>query len=300
MKESPKGSIAAAVSFLMWGILPIYWKSLGGVPALEILAHRIVWSLVVVGIYLTVRGRWRDVARGLKFPAGLLYIATALLIGGNWLLYVWAVNSGHIVESSLGFFINPLANVLMGAIFLREKLSRTQIFCFVLALAGVIILGLDYGRVPWIALGLASLFGTYGLLRKISPAGSSTGLFYDMAILSPFFIAFILLVGIKGEGHFAAGDLSRTLMLAGAGVVTAVPLLLFAYGARQIKYSTLGFLQYIAPTGQLMIGVLVYKEAFGTTHAVAFGLIWLALAIFTASNIRKYRRNRTAEALMKG
>lgn len=289
MKESPKGSIAAAVSFAMWGILPIYWKFLGGVPAIEILAHRIVWSLVVVAIYLTLRRRWREVARGLKFPSSLLYIATAILIGGNWLLYVWAVNSGHIVESSLGYFINPLVNVLMGAIFLREKLSRTQIFCFILALAGVIILGLDYGRIPWIALGLAGLFGTYGLFRKISPAGSSAGLFYDMAILSPFFIAYIVVGGVAGEAHFAAGDLSKTLLLGGAGVVTAVPLLLFAYGARKIKYSTLGFLQYIAPSGQLLIGVLVYKEAFGTTHAVAFGLIWLALAIFTTSNIRKYR-----------
>lgn len=292
MTDSTKGTLAAVASFLIWAILPIYWKSLKSVPALEILAHRIVWSLVVVVVYILVRGRWGDVRRVFKFPAAFVFIASAVLIGGNWLLYVWAVNTEHIVETSLGFFINPLANVLMGVIFLKEKLRRVQIVSFVLALVGVIVLGISYGRPPWIALGLAMLFGTYGLLRKISPAGSSTGLFYDMSILTPFFLGYIIGMATIGGGHFATGDLPRTLLLLGAGIVTAVPLLLFAYGARRIDYSTLGFVQYIAPTGQLLVGVLLYDEPFGTAHAVAFGLIWLALAIFTVSNLRGSRALR--------
>ncbi len=298
MTDSTKGTLAAVVSFLLWAILPIYWKMLRDIPALEILAHRIVWSLVVVVVFIFVRGRWGDVRRVFRFPAAFVFLASAVLIGGNWLLYVWAVNTEHIVETSLGFFINPLVNVLMGVIFLKEKLKRVQIVSFVLALAGVVVLGLSYGRPPWIALGLAAFFCTYGLLRKISPAGSSTGLFYDMSILTPFFLGYIVGMVTIGGGHFATGDLTTTLLLAGAGLVTAVPLLLFAYGARQIDYSTLGFVQYIAPTGQLLVGVFLYNEPFGATHAVAFGLIWVALAIFTISNLRdgKARRRGTLKA----
>jgi chloramphenicol-sensitive protein RarD len=220
----------------------------------------------------------------------LIFLVTSFLLAGNWLIYIWAVNSNQIVEASLGYFINPLVNVCLGMVFLRERLYRSQIISVVLALAGVLLLTLQYGRLPWIALVLAVTFGTYGLLRKTAEAESMVGLLFDTGFLAPIFLLYLIFLAAHGSGALVSINLKTDILLVGAGVVTAVPLLLFAYGARRIRYSTVGFLQYIAPTGQLLIGVLLYREQFTRAHGIAFGLVWVALLLYSTSTFMTYKR----------
>jgi len=278
-------------AFLMWGIFPIYWKALQHVPSTQILAHRVIWSLVFVAILLCIQGRWRETKIFSPFyPNALIFIITAFILGTNWLTYIWAVNSGHIVESSLGYFINPLVNVFLGMLFLRERLYRWQIFSLILALMGVLFLIFQYGRIPWIALVLAFTFGTYGLLRKTSRAGSMVGLFFDTAILSPIFLIYLIILDAHGSSALFCIDRGTDLLLIGAGLVTAIPLLLFAYGARRIQYTAVGFFQYIAPTGQLLCGVVLYNEPFTATHAISFGFVWMAIVIYSISAFIRYKK----------
>ncbi|UCG67224.1 MAG: EamA family transporter RarD [Deltaproteobacteria bacterium] len=291
MDESTKGTISTITAFFLWGAFPIYWKALQHISSTQILAHRVVWSLVFVLVLLSIQRRWNEVKNVTSFyPNVSIFLVTSFLLGGNWLIYIWAVNSNQIVEASLGYFINPLVNVCLGMVFLRERLYRSQFISVVLAFVGVLFLTLEYGRLPWIALTLALTFGTYGLLRKTAKAGSMVGLLFDTGFLAPIFLLYILFLAAHGSGAFTSINLKTDVLLIGAGVVTAVPLLLFAYGARRIQYSTVGFLQYIAPTGQLLVGVLLYREQFTRAHAIAFGLVWVALFLYSTSTFVAYKR----------
>ena len=292
MDRTTSGTVTIISAFLMWGFLPIYWKILKHVPLTQILAHRVIWSLVFLMILLFIQGRWREVKIFVPFyPNTLIFIITAFILGTNWLTYIWAINSGQIVESSLGYFINPLVNVFLGMVFLRERLYRWQMFSLILALMGVLFLIFQYGRIPWIALVLAFTFGTYGLLRKTSRAESMVGLFFDTATLLPIFVAYLMILTAHGSGVLFCVDRRTDILLLGSGVVTAVPLLLFAHGARRIKYSAVGFFQYIAPTCQLLIGVFLYGEPFTSIHAISFGLVWGAIIIFSCSTFALYKRS---------
>ncbi len=278
-----KGVIYAAGAYILWGLFPLYWKNLDAVPALEILSHRIVWSLVFMLLLLTVRHNWAWLKPALHSKRTLLiFLLTGALLSVNWLTYIWAVNAGFIIETSLGYFINPLVSVLLGVVFLRERLRSGQWLAIAIAAVGVLYLTVSYGALPWISLVLAFSFGSYGLLRKIAPLGSQEGLTLETAWM--FIPAFLYLLFVQGQGTaaFLHSDLKTTLMLGLAGVATAVPLLLFASGARLIPLSIVGLLQYIAPTIQFPIGVFVYHEAFTQTRFIGFSIVWMALIIFTA------------------
>ena len=291
MDESTKGTISIVTAFFLWGIFPVYWKALQHVSSTQILAHRVVWSLVFVLVLLSIQRRWNEAKTAMSLYHNVpIFLVTSFLLGGNWLIYIWAVNSNQIVEASLGYFINPLVNVCLGMVFLRERLYRLQIISVLLAFAGVLFLTLQYGRLPWIALVLAVTFGIYGLLRKTAKAESMVGLLLDTGFLAPIFLVYLIFLAAHGSGALVSINLRTDVLLIGAGVVTAVPLLLFAYGARRIRYSTVGFLQYIAPTGQLLIGVFLYREQFTRAHAIAFGLVWVALLVYSTSTFMTYKR----------
>ena len=291
MDESTRGTISTITTFFLWGIFPIYWKALQHVPSTQILAHRVVWSLVFVLVLLSIQRRWNEAKSVISFyPNVYIFLVTSFLLGGNWLIYIWAVNSNQIVEASLGYFINPLVNICLGVVFLRERLYRWQFISVLLAFVGVLFLTLQYGRLPWIAFSLALTFGTYGLLRKTAKAGSMVGLLFDTGFLAPISLFYLLFLAAHGSGALVSTNLKTDVLLIGAGVVTAVPLLLFAYGARRIQYSTVGFLQYIAPTGQLLVGVFLYREQFTRAHAIAFGLVWVALLLYSTSTFMTHKR----------
>ncbi len=283
--------LAAAASYLIWGLFPIYWKSLAEVPVLQIGAHRLVWCAVFVFgfLFATAGGRW--IPALFRQPRTLrLLLVSATLIGGNWWLYIWAVNAGHIVETSLGYFINPLVSVAMGVLVLEERLRPMQWCAVALAAAGVLYLTLEFGRLPWIALLLAFSFGGYGLCRKLAAVDPVQGLAVENAVL---LLPSLGIIGVAlAHGDNAFGEISRSTdgLLVFSGIVTAVPLVLFAYGARRIPLSLVGLLQYIAPTLQLMCGVLIYGEAFTGVHAVGFACIWAALAIYASESLWWSRR----------
>ena len=289
-----RGVWNAIGAYLLWGILPIYWKALSHVPALQILSHRVVWSLVFLALVVALRKEWSSLLREARKPRILgIYIFTGLLIGVNWLTYIWAVNAGHIVETSLGYFINPLISVLFGSIFLREKLRLTQWIPIAMAGAAVIYLTLGYGTLPWIALTLAVTFALYGLLKKITPLGSLHGLTMETGVLLIPCLAYLLCAESNGVGAFGhAGWVSDSLLL-GTGIFTALPLLMFANAARSIPLWSIGLLQYIAPTMQFLIGVLIYGEAFTLARAVGFVIIWSALFFFWLEGFLWRRQDRS-------
>ena len=293
MSKSPRTSGTAYVlaAYVTWGVLPVYWKALGSVPSDQIVAHRIFWSFVFVSLLLWRQGRWPEFKwtfRSLRNRG--VCLLTAAIIGSNWFIYIWAVNHDHIVDTSLGYFINPLLTVLLGVIFLRERLNSWQIAAFVLASMGVGYLTLQHGRIPWIALSLALTFGFYGLLRKVARVESLTGLTAETGLISPLVLAFLIRESIRGTGVVGDVSLWTHLLLIGAGLVTATPLLWFTKGVRRIPLSTAGFLQYLAPSLQLILGVLVYGEPFTGTHWISFGLIWAALLLYSLSNTPLLRR----------
>lgn len=281
-----RGVLYGIAAYTIWGFLPLYWKALHTIPTGEILANRIVWSLVFVTFLLTLQRRWRWLKPALKQRRVLLtFSATALLLGTNWFIYIWAVNAGFVIETSLGYFINPLVNVLLGYLFLRERLRKGQLAALSLAVAGVIYLTVSYGAFPWIALSLAFSFAFYGLLRKTAPLEAAEGLFLEMTVLFLPAAAMIWFLNETGRGAFAQGDPRTTFLLLTAGVVTAVPLLLFAAAARRITLTNIGLLQYIAPTIQFLLGVYVFNESFGPEQLVGFILIWAALIIYSFESI---------------
>jgi chloramphenicol-sensitive protein RarD len=297
MPSMKRGPLLAAGAYLLWGMLPIYWRALVDVPALEILLHRIVWSLAVVLALLALRRDWRWLADGLRRPAVFrVFLITAVLLAVNWLVYLWANNNGHIVETSLGYFITPLVSVVLGLLVLRERMRRGQWLSVGIAAAGVLFLVLTASGWLWISLLLALSFGFYGLLRKTARLGSLEGLTVEMVILFLPALGYLLYLSSSGQAAFAAGDASTTALLAFSGVVTAVPLLLFASGARLVPLTTLGLLQYIAPTMQFSIGVFVYDEPFDTTRLIGFSIVWLALAVYWVEGYLHRRRMPMAVA----
>lgn len=284
-----KGLLYAFGAYGLWGFFPLYWKMLQHVPALQLLGHRIGWSFLLLLAVIFISKQWTDFRANLNRRTFLIYTVAALLIGVNWLTYVWAVNAGHIVETSLGYFINPLLNVLLGVVFLRERLRPVQWIPIGLAAAGVIYLTLIFGKLPWIALILAFTFGLYGLVKKIAPLGSLYGLTLETGILFLPALAYLAFANSNGTGAFTHNGLASDLLMIGAGVVTTIPLLMFASAARQIPLTIIGLLQYIAPTLQFLLGVLVYKEPFDQTRLIGFGIVWLALIIFWVESYLAHR-----------
>jgi chloramphenicol-sensitive protein RarD len=281
------GMASAAGAYVIWGFLPLYWKLLHSVSPGEILAHRIVWSFLFMMIILLFVGKlkqlWTDIKDLWSNKKRLIAISAAsIVISLNWVLYIWAVNTDKVVEASLGYYINPLISILLGIFVLKERLTLWQTVSFILAAIGVIYLTIHFGSVPWVAILLAVSFGVYGLIKKMVNLGAMVGLTIETLFMAPFALLFLSFVHIEGNGAFATG-MDETLLLMGAGVVTAVPLLLFAGGAKRIPLSMIGFLQYIAPTLMLIIGVFLYKEPFTNVHLVAFVCIWTALAIYSLS-----------------
>lgn len=285
-----QGLFAAAAAYLIWGLFPIYWKLLQAVPAPQIMAHRIVWCLAFVAVWLAVRDGFSWLRELSPRLLGLL-ATSALLIALNWWLYIWAVNAGHIVETSLGYFINPLVSVLMGVLILRERLNRAQWLAVAIAASGVLWLTWQAGRLPWIALALALSFGSYGLIRKIAVVPSVRGLAVESGLL--FIPALVYLLWSESHGSGSFGHVSTRIdaLLVVAGLVTALPLVLFAIGARRIPLSMVGLLQYLAPSLQLACGVFLFGEPFSQSQSLGFGCIWLALGVYAADGLWRARRS---------
>jgi chloramphenicol-sensitive protein RarD len=289
------GTVAAVLAFLLWGLFPLYWKMLAAVPAVEVVAHRTAWGFVAMAAWVTQRGRWKDARAVASRPGTIARLAgSAVLIAVNWLLYVWAVAHDHVVEASLGYFINPLVNVLLGVLVLGERLSRAQRVAVALAAAGVAVLTVGHGRLPWIALALAVSFGLYGLARKTVGADSVVGLLWETGLLAPLAAGWLLSLEARGSGAFGAAHPGASALLALGGAVTAVPLVLFAQGARSLPLSTVGLLQYLSPSIQFLLAVLVFREPFTPAHAAAFAFIWAALAVLTWDLRRRLRHERAA------
>jgi chloramphenicol-sensitive protein RarD len=290
------GILYATLAYLLWGLFPVYFKALQQVPAVEILAHRMVWSLLFCAALLLALRRWSWLRTTATQPRVLAaFVLSAALVSVNWGIYIWAVNAGHVVDASLGYFVNPLVNVLIGALLLGERLRRGQRVAVAIAAAGVAWLTWQAGHLPWIGLALAFSFAGYGLMRKRAPLGSIEGLTLETLLLFPLAFGYLGWLAYAGTNVFLEAGTSVQLLLAAAGPVTAAPLLLFAAGARRISFSTLGILQYIAPTLQLMIGVLVYREAFEPAKAAGYVLIWIALAVYTLEGLwRAHRAARVA------
>ncbi|MDY0394309.1 EamA family transporter RarD [Virgibacillus halophilus] len=289
------GIILVALAYVFWGFLPIYWKLADRVSAGEILAHRIIWSFVFMALLVTVTVKWRPFITECKAiihdKRKLLGITCAsIVISLNWLTYIWAVNANHVIQASLGYYINPLVSVLLGIIFLKESLTRRQILSVVLAAAGVIYLTISYGVFPWISLVLAITFGLYGLLKKTVDISAMFGLTVETLVVTPIALIYLAFLPVQAF-HFHSLFTGTNMLLMGAGVATAIPLLLFAAGTKTIPLSLVGFLQYIAPTIMLLLGVFLYDEPFTVAHMIAFSLIWFALIVYLASIYRPKKQS---------
>jgi chloramphenicol-sensitive protein RarD len=289
-RESWTGVVYASSAFLIWGLSPIYWKVLHNIPSFEIIMHRVIWSFFFLIIVLVFQKHWNEFMAAIKKPQTfVILLPTTILLGFNWFIYIWAVNNEHILQASLGYFINPLINVLLGMVFLRERLRRMQAMSLALAVTAVLYLTFYYGEFPWIALSLAFAFGFYGLIRKVAPVSSLIGLFIEMLFLSGPALAYILFLNSKGTGALFHISIKIDLFLMGAAFLTAFPLLLFTLGTRRLNLSTVGFLQYIAPSCMFLVGVFLYNEPISIAQIFAFILIWTALFIYSADAARYYR-----------
>ena len=285
------GILYGVLAYTVWGVLPLYWKLLHVVPALEILSHRIIWSFVFVSLILCYTRGWQRVVTVIRDTKNLIYLfLCGFLISSNWFTYIWAVNSGYVIEASMGYYINPLVVFLLGVLILKEKLTHWQVLAIGLAAAGVMVMTIHYGRFPWIALTLAVTFAFYGLSKKLIQVDSLTGIALETAVVTPIALIYIINRQIHGIGAIGSIPLPATLILFGAGIVTATPLLWFAIGAKRVRFTVLGFLQYIAPTISLLAGVFIIKEKFTPTHLVSFTLIWLGLLIFIVFNLYSARK----------
>jgi len=280
------GILSAALAFLIWGLFPLYFHAIDEVPPLQILAHRMLWSLLFLLIVLAVRRQWGWLQL-LRQPRMIgLFAASASLLSINWLIYIWAVNNGHVIEASLGYFINPLVNIMLGYLLLKERLRRMQWLAIALAALGVAWLAWQAGTVPWIALALAASFGGYGLMRKTAPLGALEGLSFETLVLFPLAAGYVIWLSVHGQNAFlnTPSDATRALLMA-AGPITAIPLLLFASGARRIPLSVLGLIQYMTPTLQFLLGVWMFHEAFSADRLVGFVMIWAALVLFALEGL---------------
>jgi chloramphenicol-sensitive protein RarD len=289
-KESLTGVICAASAFLIWGISPIYWKQLLAVPSLEIVMHRVVWSPLFLLPVLALRNRWGEFAATFRKPGAVLgLLFTTLLISVNWLIFIWAINNEHVLETSIGYYMTPLINVLLGIVFLRERLRLLQAAALALAAGAVFYLTLDYGKFPWIALSLGFSFGLYGLLHKIMAVSSITGLMVEMLLLSGPALAYLFYLDHLGTGAFLRAGIRIDLLLAATSLFTAFPLFLFTIGTRRLNLSTLGFLQYIAPSCYFLLAVFYYREPVSSAQIGTFLLIWVALCCYSTDSVLFYR-----------
>jgi chloramphenicol-sensitive protein RarD len=290
--------IAGIAAFTTWGLIPGYWKLLKMVSPPEILAHRFVWTSLFLVAVLSWQRRWPEVKTVICSRRATFYcFAAGVAVATNWFFFIFAVLINRVLETSLGYFMTPLMSVLLGAIFLRERLTRLQLISVLLATSGVLYLTFGYGRFPWIAVTLCTTFGLYGLLRKKSGTAAIPGLFLETVMLVPAAIAYLFVLKTNGTLVFDRGGWWLSILLISTGVVTAVPLFWFGYAARYLRLTTLGFLQYLAPTGSFFLGVFLYHEPFTRGHLITFGLIWIALAMFTGEAIFRWRSSRVRDAM---
>jgi chloramphenicol-sensitive protein RarD len=292
-----KGVLFAASAYIIWGFFPLYFKVLHAVPALQTINHRVAWSFLLLLAVVLLRKEVGNLVRSITRKVFLIYLAAAVLLAVNWYVYVIAVSAGFVVETSLGYFINPLVSVLFGVLLLRERLRLTQWVAVGLAAGGVAVLALSYGRLPWIALTLACTFGTYGLVKKIAPLNSLHGLALETTILFPLASIYLVAMEWSGQGSFGHASPLVNLFLALTGVVTVIPLLLFSSGARRVQLTTLGLLQYVAPTLQFLTGVFIFKEEMTPVNLTGFIIIWISLAIFSIEGFAARHKLHRAETV---
>lgn len=282
-----KGILYATACYTAWGLFPIYFKSINDIPAMEILFHRMLWALLFLVMVLAWRQQWSWIPALFKNPKLIAgFASSAILLSTNWFIYIWAVNHGHIIDASLGYFITPLVNVLLGYVFLHERMRPIQWWAVGLAASGVVWLTFQSGHPPWIGVSLAASFGAYGLLRKTAALGALEGLSLETFLLFPFALAYLTFLAFNGQSAFLHSATSTQLLLIAAGPITAIPLLLFAAGARRIPLATLGLLQYISPSLQLLLGVWLYHEPFSTGRLIGFATIWTGLIVYSAEGLR--------------
>ncbi|WP_104524546.1 EamA family transporter RarD [Blastococcus atacamensis] len=302
MDERRLGVLAGLGAYALWGLFPLYFPLLEPAGGLEIVAHRVLWSLLFVGLLLTVLRRWGHVRAAVRDRRTLLVLAgAAVLIAANWLIFVYGVNSGQVVETSLGYFINPLVSVLLGVVVFSERLRPLQWTAVGIATVAVLVLTIDHGRPPWLALGLAASFGLYGAMKKLVAVEAAPGLFLETALVAVPAAATLAVLHGGSEGTFANAGAGHALLLMSSGVATAIPLLLFATSARRIPLSTVGLLQYLTPLMQLVIGVFVYDEPMPPARLAGFVIVWVALAVFTVDMLRHARagaRRTSREAVV--
>ena len=285
-----RGAFAALGAYLCWGLFPLFWKHLAAINAVELIAHRHLWSLVTVAVLLVWMGGWRDAAAAFRQPALIgRTFAASVLITGNWLVFVWGVNAGHVIECSLGYFLSPLANVLLGRFVLGEPLSARQSWAIALAAAGVGVFAAKVGHIPWIALGIVATWAGYGLLKKKTPLAALPGFALETLLLAPVAIGYLAWLAFTRRGALGHADTTTTVLILSSGVVTALPLLMFAEAARHLRLTTLGLLQYLVPTCQFFLGWLVYHETFTADRAFAFVLIWTGLGLYGADLLLRSR-----------
>lgn len=283
-EDAVRGFLFALAAYLMWGVLPFYMKAVGHIPASEVVAHRIIWSVPIAGALLLWLGRTADIRTALRSPKTIAMSALAAgFVTINWGIYVWAIGAGRTLETALGYYINPLFSIFLGAMFLGERLSRAQLAAIALALLAVAILTYESGGLPWVSVSLAVSWGFYALLKKTLPIGASQGFFLEVLLLSVPALGYVLWLQTRGDGHFGTTGAVDVWLLIGSGFATALPLITYANGAKLLRLSTIGIMQYIAPTIVFLIAVFIFREPFDTAHAVAFGLIWAGLAIYTWS-----------------
>jgi chloramphenicol-sensitive protein RarD len=300
-EDTPRGFAFALAAYLLWGFLPFYMKAVAHIPAVEVVAHRVVWSVPIAGLVLIWLGRTRDISIALRTPRTLMMaVVTAALITVNWSIYVWSIGAGRALETALGYYINPLFSIFLGAVLLKESLDGRQKIAIALAIVAVALLAWESGGVPWVSVGLALSWGFYAFFKKSLPVGPNQGFFLEVMMLTPPAIAFIIYTESSGVGHFGDTGIGDVLLLLGCGVVTAVPLMIYANGAKLLRLSTIGIMQYIAPTMIFVIAVFVFREPFGPYKLVAFVLIWTALAVYSSSLLRSRRARRAAVLLEPG
>ena len=282
-----KGILYATACYTAWGLFPIYFKAINQIPPLEILFHRMLWALLFLVMVLAWRKQWRWIPELLKKPKLIAgFASSAILLSTNWFIYIWAVNNDHVIDASLGYFITPLVSVFLGYVVLHERMRPAQWRAIGLAASGVVWLGFQTGHPPWIGISLACSFGAYGLLRKTAALGALEGLSLETFLLLPFALAYLTFLAVNGQSGFLHSATSTQLLLLAAGPITAIPLLLFAAGARRIPLATLGLLQYISPSIQLILGVWLFHETFNTGKLIGFATIWIALLIYSAEGLR--------------
>lgn len=291
MENYKQGIFFGLAAYVLWGILPVYWKALELVSPFEILSSRFMWSCVFVFLLIIFQKKWPLFAKEVKLvfsnvKTGAAMVAAGITISFNWGTFIWAVNNGHIVETSIGYYINPLVSILFAVVFLRERLDKMQLAAITCAFIGVASMVYSFGKIPWVSLTLAFTFALYGLLKKILPVSALTSIMLETLLITPLALVYEYSLWQQGVSFYAPGNLQVIMMLTGAGVVTAIPLLLFTAGARLLPLKIIGFLQYISPTLTLLIGVFVYNEAFTASHLLAFGWIWAALLLFIVSQLR--------------